>query len=334
MSKAFDRVYHDGLIHKLQCMGIEGNLLQWLTSYLFNRRQRVVINGQSSQWKDTNAGVPQGSILGPLLFLIYVNDIVDDLESSPCLFADDTSLLEVISDVQTSFDKLNRDLARLADWANQWRVTFNATKTVHMVISKKLTRPKYPDLLLNDQTIERVTSHTHLGLTLTDYLTWGAHIDRICTSAGKSINMLKRLCHKIPRETKVRIYKTFIRPKLEYADAVFDACSDNFSKQLESVQRQAALACSRAYRCTSHTALLKELGLEPLATRRKYHKMALLYKMVKKLVPDYLSNLVPAQVSDVVRYNLRHGNNLIPPRISKVFHSVQYQNLECIRCRN
>jgi hypothetical protein len=153
VSKAFYRVYHDGLIHKLQCMGIGGNLLQWLTSYLSNRRQRVVINGQSSQWKETNAGVPQGSILGPLLFLIYVNDIVDDLESSPCLFADDTSLLEVISDVQTSFDKLIRDLARLADWAHQWRLTFNATKTVHMVISKRLTRPQYPELLLNGQKI-------------------------------------------------------------------------------------------------------------------------------------------------------------------------------------
>ena len=103
ISKAFDRVWHEGLLHKLRCFGIGGSLFDWLASYLKNRKQRVVINGQYSEWTPTYSGVPQGSILGPLLFLVFINDIVDDLECEPFLFADDTSLLEIISDIQTFF---------------------------------------------------------------------------------------------------------------------------------------------------------------------------------------------------------------------------------------
>ena len=97
-SAAFDRVWHDGLIHKLNNKGISGNLLAWLTNYLMDRKQRVVIKGQTSEWHNNTAGVPQGSILAPLLFLIYVDDIVKDIESDILLFADDTSLMEIISE--------------------------------------------------------------------------------------------------------------------------------------------------------------------------------------------------------------------------------------------
>ena len=130
VSKAFDRVFHEGLVLKLASFGIEGSLLRWFKSYLSERVQRVVVNGQESNWIQTTAGVPQGSILGPLLFIIFINDIVDNLETSPFLFADDTSLMQpILEPVADSFDKINRDLERLSEWAAQWRVTFNAKKT-------------------------------------------------------------------------------------------------------------------------------------------------------------------------------------------------------------
>jgi hypothetical protein len=110
VSKAFYRVWHDGLLFKLQQIGISGSLLSWMKSYLSNRSQKVVICGKTSESLPIKAGVPQGSILGPLLFLIYVNDIVDTIETYINLFADDTSLLESISDANSSFANINRDL--------------------------------------------------------------------------------------------------------------------------------------------------------------------------------------------------------------------------------
>ena len=101
ISKAFDRVYHHGLLHKLEMLGITGALLNWLSSYLSGRQQRVVINGQSSEWSKINAGVPQGSILGPLLFLVFISDITIDLTCDPFLYADDTSLLKLLKMTST-----------------------------------------------------------------------------------------------------------------------------------------------------------------------------------------------------------------------------------------
>ena len=137
-SAAFDRVWHEALIFKLKQIGVGGQLLRWIESYLTNRRQRVIVNGQFSEWVSISAGVPQGSILGPLLFLIYINDIVQNLESFIALYADDANLIEVIDDPIQSFEKLNRDLETLARWADQWLVTFNTRKTKDMIITKKL----------------------------------------------------------------------------------------------------------------------------------------------------------------------------------------------------
>ena len=111
-SKAFDKVWHEGFIFKLKQNGISGDLLNILTDFLSNRKQRVVLNGQVSTWTSVNAGVPQGSILGPLLFLIYINDLSDNLSSNVKLFADDTSLFSVIHDINISAGELNEDLKK------------------------------------------------------------------------------------------------------------------------------------------------------------------------------------------------------------------------------
>ena len=128
MSKAFDKVWHKGLIFKLQKMGIHGNLLKWLRDYISGRHQKVVLNGVESKVCYLEAGVPQESILGPLLLLIYINDIVDDMECFINLFAVDTSVQQPIIDI-TSFDKVNRDLQRLSVFGEQWLILFNAIKT-------------------------------------------------------------------------------------------------------------------------------------------------------------------------------------------------------------
>ena len=137
ISKPFDKVWHDGIIFKLTQNGISGNLLNFLGDFLNDRKQRVVLNGQFSTWKSVNAGV---RVLGPLLFLIYINDLTEGLSSNAKLFADDTSLFSVIHDIQTSANNLNKDLERISKWATQWKMNFNpdTTKQVQEVnLSRK-----------------------------------------------------------------------------------------------------------------------------------------------------------------------------------------------------
>ena len=137
ISKAFDRVWHEGLLFKLRRMGITGSLLEWFSSYLDQRHQRVVLEGSFSDFKQINAGVPQGSILGPLLFLVFIDDIVNDIGSNVKLFADDTSLYLIVEDPVMTADLMDLDLDKIHQWANAWLVKFNPHKTEELIISRK-----------------------------------------------------------------------------------------------------------------------------------------------------------------------------------------------------
>ena len=137
ISKAFDRVWHRGLLFKLESIGVSDSLLLWSTSYLADRKQRVVLPGAVSVWKYIKAGVPKGSILGPLLFLIYINDIVVDIHSSIRLFADDTSLYIIVDNPQQAANILNADLAKIHLWASRWLVSFNPSKSESTTLSRK-----------------------------------------------------------------------------------------------------------------------------------------------------------------------------------------------------
>ena len=219
-------------MHKLQTIGIGGNLLDWFTSYLSERYQRVVLNGVHSDWCMINAGVPQGSILGPLLFLIFMNDIVDDLTCDPFLYADDTSILKSLNSYHDDTTVVNNDLQIISDWADQWRVTFNAQKTEYMIISKKPLRPPPIQLSLNGLLIKQVSNHCHLGLWLTDTLTWDRHTQELVKKSSKSVNLLKRMPRSIDRKTKIAIYKSYIRPILEYCTCVYNLYLSKFSGSL------------------------------------------------------------------------------------------------------
>ena len=166
IGKAFDRVWHAGLLKKLEALGIRNPLLQWVESYLQNRKQRVVIDGQSSEWKKMSSGVPQGSVLGPILFLICINDITDDLATNPCIYTDDNTLLEVVSDPVISTDRLNNDLLKISEWSDGWLMTINPSKTRSIVFSNKKVKHDHPSLSMMGCDIKEVDSHTHLGLNL------------------------------------------------------------------------------------------------------------------------------------------------------------------------
>jgi len=319
LSKAFDRVWHKGLLFKLRQVGITGPLLFWLNSYLTDRHQKVVIDGQSSDWIKIEAGVPQGSILGPLLFVIFINDIINELQTNIRLFADDTSLFHSIIDSLVTQRLLNQDLQKISEWAAQWLMIFNVLKNEVMTFSLRTNPLVQPPLFFDGTVLKEVTQHTHLGLTFSSNMSWKPHVDRICSRASQRNNILRKLKFRLPRKTLENLYLSLVRPILEYADVIFDDNSISLSQRLEAIQYEAARTCTGALISTNRTSLLNELGWKTLEERRKQHKLILYYKIINGLTPQYLQELLPPRVADISNYPLRNARNrsLVPARTTR-----------------
>ena len=190
ISAAFDKVWHKGLLAKLDQVGIDGILLRLFNSYLTDRKQCVIVDGVKSTLKNINAGVPQGSRLGPLLFIIFINDIVQEMESEILIFADDTTLLASGLDPAETAAQLNRDLCRISVWAKKWKITFNPLKSKDMIFSNRMLNNS-PPLIFNNITIDRVNSHKHLGVIFLSNLDWSAQINQICIKANRKLSVLR-----------------------------------------------------------------------------------------------------------------------------------------------
>ena len=193
ISKAFDKVWHNGPIFKLHAAGIDGKVLSSLRDYLSNRTQKVVLPGGSSKSLPVRAGVPQGSVLGPLMFLVYINDIVDNLESVINLFADDTSLSIEIDTPNISGVFLQSDIEKINNWADRWLVKFNPSKSKSLLISRKRVKPDHPVLTMSNIAILSVQFHKHLGICLSCVGSWDQQIQSIVEKAWKRIGILRRL---------------------------------------------------------------------------------------------------------------------------------------------
>ena len=319
-SKAFDKVWHDGLLYKMKTFGIEGALHDWFVNYLQNRRQRVAIKNGLSPWCNIKAGVPQGSILGPLLFLIHINDIINNIQSHIKLFADDTSLYVVIDkNEQTCIQQLNRDLDTINNWAKRWLVTFNPDKSESLHITLKPNQIASP-IYLDHQELNLVTSHKHLGLTFNNSLTWNDHVDGIFTAANKKVTLLTKLKHILDRKTLQTMYCSFVRPSMEYASVIWNNCNDCDSDRLESVQRRAARVITGGIVRTSTDLLYEEVGLESLKNRRERSMLLFFHKVMYNNCPAYLECLRPANSRDRHNRNLRSSNKLDPPKSRIVRH--------------
>ena len=313
ISKAFDRVWHKGLIYKLKSSGLSGPLIDWLANYLDNRQQRVYLNNCSSTWQNTNAGVPQGSILGPLLFLIFINDIVKDIRGNIKLFADDTILFEIVDEPILTGITLNIDLSRIFAWAKQWLVEFQPIKQETFIASKKRIKPYHPPLFMGNTQIKEVDSHKHLGIEFTNDMTWKKHINTIVSKAYKRLGILRMHKFNLDRRSLDKMYKIFIRPLLEYGNTVWDNCIKENKTALENIQRDAQRISSGATKLCSFEKLYNETGYETLENRRKKHRLCQMYKMTHNLTPNYLQRLLPPQIREQSRYHLRNPNNFMTP---------------------
>ena len=313
ISKAFDKVWHHGLIFKLRSIGISGSLLDWITDYLANRLQRVCIKGSFSSWKRIFAGVPQGSILGPLLFLIFINDIVNNIKTNIRLFADDTSLYHIVEDPLLTALYLNLDLSKIFAWAKQWLVDFHPQKTESLIISKKRNKPVHPTLYMGNSSIKEVNEHKHLGLVFTSDLLWHSHIKAISSKAYRTLGILRRQKFNLDRRSLTKIYTSFVRPLLEYADITWGNFTVETQRALESIQIDACRIISGGTKLCSIQNLYDETGFETLQERRQKHRLCQMFKMTNGLAPLYLQTLLPQRVQQQSRYSLRNSNNYTIP---------------------
>ena len=182
ISKAFDKVWHQGLLFKLKSMGISGKLYSLIENYLSNRVQRVLLNGQTSNWEPILAGVPQGSILGPFLFLIYINDLPDNLKTNAKFFAGDVSLFSVVLNKDESANDLTSDLCTISRWAYKWKMLFNpdvSKPAQEVLFSRKRTKTDHPDVYFNNVKFKREPYQKHLGIFLDEKLNFKEHIGKI-----------------------------------------------------------------------------------------------------------------------------------------------------------
>ena len=195
--KAFDRVWHAGLLHKLKSYGISGPIFGLISSFLSNRRLRVVLDGKSSQEYPVNAGVPQGSILGPTLFLLYINDLPDDVICNITVYADDTTLYSKCNQASDLWQQLElaseleSDLRDTVDWGRKWLVDFNAGKT-QLVSFDRSKNTGAIDVKMDGSVLEDKTSFKMLELTFSSKLDWGSYIVSIAKTTSKKIGALIR----------------------------------------------------------------------------------------------------------------------------------------------
>ena len=274
-SKAFDTVPHRRLMAKLQHVGIRNNILSWIETFLTKRYQQVVVDGEFSQCSPVESGVPQGTVLGPLLFLVYINDLPDNLSSSVRLFADDCIVYREIKGPEDA-KILQNDVNHLCNWETKWQMGFNYNKCYSMRVTHKI-KPIISQYRMGDSLLEEVNHHPYLGVELTSDLTWNKHINQITLKANRTLGLLKRNLSSCDKSTKEVAYKALVRPLLEYCQTVWDPHQKNTIDEINKVQRRAARFVSHDYAKTSSVSeIINKLSWEP---RIQTHQSPSLYHL-------------------------------------------------------
>ena len=315
ISKTFDRVWHAGLLHKLKSYGISGQIFGHISSFLSNRRLRVVVDGKSSQEHPVNAGVPQGSILGPTLFLLYINDLPDDVICDIAIYADDTILYSKCNrasylwqQLELAFE-LESDLRDIVDWGKKWLVDFTAGKT-QLVSFDRSNNNGSIDVKKDGSVLQEKSSFKMPGLTLSSKLDWGSYIITIAKTASKNIGALIRSMKFLSPEVVQYLYKSTIRPCMEYCCHVWAGAPSCYLELLDKLQKRMCRIVGPSLAAS----------LEPLAHHRNVASLSLFYRYYFGRCSSELAQLVPLPFSRgrSTRYSDRlHDISVTIPRCYK-----------------
>lgn len=313
--KAFDKVSHILLMHKVSHLNLHPDTVNWIREFLTDRLQFVSTNSFSSSLSPVLSGVPQGSVLGPLLFLIYINDLPVNVSSNIRLFADDCVLYRPITNSIDS-SSLQDDLLKIQAWCNQWYMSLNVSKCSHVSFHRRRNYVA-PSYSLNNNTLTQCKTFKYLGVHISSDLSWAHHILQLTNSCNRLLGYLRRNLSSASPAVKLLAYKTLIRSKLEYASAIYDNHQVNINNSLESVQNRAArfILSDYSYR-SSVSALKSQLCLPSLSSRRKTARLILFFRFFHSLPPGN-QIIIPAHRSS--RHS--HQNAVYLPRA----HTTTYQ---------
>ena len=272
--KAFDCVQHTMLVRKLSGLGISQRIINWFSSYLTGRKQRVLANNVYSSFQTITQGVPQGSVLGPLFYILYANDITDIVNKCKiALYADDTVLYTADSCFETSIKKLREDMLALEGWCNVNGIRMNSDKTKVMIFGSAKTLEKLPDVSLNvaNVPLQTVSSYRYLGVTLDSQMNYAKHISKLIANVSVKLKQLRRMRSFLNVKAAKLVYKNMILPVIEYGDIFLTGASVANKKKLQVLQNRGLRCALSAHDMTSTDELHDEIGLLRLKYRREVH---------------------------------------------------------------
>ena len=292
LSKAFDMVSHTILLKKLASYGVRAGELRWFDNYLNGRRQRVCINGVQSCWTDILRGVPQGSILGPLLFTIYVNDLPQSVVHGKIKqYADDTTLYTVSDNITDLSNNLSMDLAGVTEWVERNGLQLNQAKTQMILLSRKKRSKELENVVvkLKGQEVARSRKVKYLGVWVDEGLTWVDHVEAVRRKCLGGLAKLRRLRDTLPAALKKNIYNALVLPHLDYCCVLWQECGIQLQKRVERIQNYAMrLICSKPPRTPSEE-LRSDMNWMPLSKRRELFRLVLVHRCVHGRAPAYLA---------------------------------------------
>ena len=291
-SKAFDTVNHDILIKKLGKLGIRGKNQNLIKNYLENRLQKTVVNDIESDFNNISCGVPQGSVLGPLLFLIYVNDLCNAItRCCTYLYADDTVLIANESSIYTAHRNLQHDLGNVTNWCKGNKLSINVKKTKGMLLgTRSMVKKRHfiPKLTIQGMAIDYVYQYKYLGVTIDEILSFRAHLNNTIKLVAHKILMLSKIRKYITEDAAIKIYKTMILPYVDYGDIFFINSNQQQTKKLQTLQNRALRICLNTRLQTPIKILHQSIQLPKLTARREAHLINFMYKY--KNNEKYLNN--------------------------------------------
>ena len=297
--KAFDCVPHCRLLRKLEAYGIKGKLLEWIKDFLTGRRQRVLVNGEESSWCDITSGIPQGSVLGPVLFVIFINDLPDDINGKVKMYADDTKMYRRITAAQDHQD-MQADLERLDDWSKKWQLRFNEKKCKIMHLGKQ-EKESYN---LGNSVMSVTEGERDLGVFVDRELKFHQQTAMTVKKANRMLGLIQRTFSTRNRSLILPLYKTMVRPILEYGNVAWGPIYETDKVRIEKVQRRATRLISEV-RELSYEKRLQSLNIPSLEHRRYRSDMVQMFKIMKEA-----ERIDSGQFFERVTYDRTRGHSL------------------------